>query len=328
MPIKLRRLTHNWKLKLLALGLSVFLWALVQNEPTPETFPAVPVRVDVTDTSWTTAGPPNPSTVELRLGGPAGEMVKLARGGPTVHVPISEVGSSDTVVTIHRDWVDLGSDTRLNVDAVSPPAVHISFERADTRIVRAYARFRGSLPRHLALAGPVALNPGMIRVRGPRSRVDGLDSVPLDPLDLSGVNGSGDFTVGVDTSALPGVRVIPSSASLTLRVEEEIERVLPAVPVDLQRQDGIRLIVEPASVGITLTGARTPVIGLDPSRLKVQVAPATLRGMAPGEERHVPLRIEGVPSLVSAAPDPEMVTVRRPAATAGGGGSAEPRRPR
>lgn len=327
MPITLRRLTHNWKLKLLALGLSVFLWALVQNEPTPETFPSVPVRVDVTDTSWTTAGPPTPSTVELRLGGPAGEMVRLARGGPTVHVPISSVGSADTVVTIHRDWVDLGNDTRLGVDAVSPPAVHISFERAVTRAVPAYARLRGSLPTHLALAGAVTLNPRMIRVRGARSRVDAVDSVPLDPLDLSDVDSSGDFTVAVDTSALTGVRVIPGSSTLTLRVEEEIERVLPAVPVDLQRQDGARLIVEPASVRITLTGARTPVIGLDPAGLKVLVAPETVRGMAPGEERHVPLRIEGVPSLVSAVPDQEMVTVRRPAATANRGGSAAGRRP-
>ncbi len=319
MPIQLRRLTHNWKLKLLALGLSVFLWALVQNEPTPETFPSVPVRVDVSDTAWTTAGPPYPATVELRLGGPAGEMVRVARGGPTVHVPISSVGSADTVVTLHRDWVDLGEGTRLNVEDVSPSTVRISFERAATRAVPASVRFRGSLPAHLALAGPVALNPRMIRVRGPQSKVGAVDSVPLLALDLSKVDSSGDFTVSVDTSELMGVRVFPESSTLTLRVEEEIERVLPAVPVDVQTEGDAPLVVQPASMRVTLTGARTPVTGLDPKSLRIWVAPESLRGMAPGEERHVPVRIDGVPNLVSAVPDEEMVTVRRPALRSGGG---------
>jgi hypothetical protein len=42
-----------------------------------------------------------------------------------------------------------------------------------------------------------------------------------------------------------------------------------------------------------------------------------VKGMAKGEERHVPVRIEGVPGLVSAQPATDMVTVRR--APAGGG---------
>lgn len=41
-------LVRNWRLKLSALGLSVFLWALVQTEPpNQETFSAVPVRVEL-----------------------------------------------------------------------------------------------------------------------------------------------------------------------------------------------------------------------------------------------------------------------------------------
>ncbi len=327
MPIKLRRLTHNWRLKLLALGLSIFLWALVQNEPNPETFPSVPVRVDVADTAWTTVGPPNPATVELRLGGPAGEMLRLARGGPSVRVPIESVGSPDTTVTLHRDWVELGEGTRLSVEAVSPSAVHITFERAVPRTVRLYLRLRGSLPTHLALASPIALNPGMVRVRGARSKVEALDSLPLMPFDLSKVDSSGDFTVPVDTSDLPDVSVRPRSATVTLRVEEEIERVLPAVPVDLQPATDTPLVVEPAAVRVTLTGARTPVIAVDPRNLKVSVAPESVRGMAPGEERHVPLRVEGVPELVSAVPEQEMVTVRRPSTVRSGGAPAGERRP-
>ena len=54
-------LSQNWRLKLAALGLSVFLWALVQTEPSnQETFASVPVMVQVSDTGWTTSGAPSP----------------------------------------------------------------------------------------------------------------------------------------------------------------------------------------------------------------------------------------------------------------------------
>lgn len=313
MPVKLRRLTHNWRLKLLALGLSVFLWALVQNEPNPETFPSVPVRVEVTDTGWTTNGPPSPATVELRLGGPAGEMVRLPRQGPVVHVPIVKVGSRDTTVTLRREWVDLGQGTRLNVDAISPSAVHLSFERSLTRRVPAMVRLQGRLPTHLAMAGPVTLSPRLIRIRGAGNRIGQVDSVALRPLDLSDVDTSGSVRVAVDTTGLDGVHVSPRTVTVTLRVEEEIERMLPDVPVVVDSQAvGEPFVVQPSSIRVTLTGARTPVTAVDPAKLSVHIAPAELRGMAPGEERRVPVRVSGVPDLVSAAPEQDMVTVRRP----------------
>ncbi len=330
MPVKLRRLTHNWRLKLLALGLSVFLWALVQNEPNPETFPSVPVEVEVTDTAWTTGGPPTPATVELRLGGPAGEMVRLPRQGPVVHVPIAEVGSRDTTVTLRREWVDLGAGTRLNVDAISPSSVHLTFERSLTRVVPAIVRLQGRLRTHMAMAGPVTLNPHMIHIRGASSRIEHVDSVLLRPLDLSNVDTTGTVRVAVDTSGLKGVHVSPQTVMVTLRVEEEIERMLPAVRVEVDSQAiGGPVVVQPSSIRVTLTGARTPVTAVDPAKLSVRIAASELRGMTPGEERRVPVRVSGVPDLVSAAPEQDMVTVRRPAVRSSGGhrpsGGAKPR---
>lgn len=319
MPFKPRRLTHNWRLKLLALGLSVFLWALVQNEPNLETLPSVPVRIEVADTEWTTTGPPIPATVQLRLAGPAGEMVHLPRLGPTVVVPVTTVGPVDTLISLRHDWVDLGAGTRLSVEEISPSAVHVSFERAVTRVVPASVRLEGRLDARLALAAPVSVSPRMIRVHGPGSRVTSLDSVPLFPLDLSTVSRSGSFNVGVDTSALPGISATPHVASVTLQVEEEIERVLPAVPVEVDSSAaGVPLVVDPSSVRVTLSGARTLVTSVDPRNLRVRIVRSELRGMAPGEERHVPLHVEGVPALVSAMPDQLMAIVRRPANVRGG----------
>ena len=210
-------LVRNWRLKVSALAMAVFLWAVVQTEPrTEETFPSVPVRVEISDTMWTVSGAPAPATVDLRLGGPAREIIRLAREGATLRVPIATVGSQDTVVSLRRDWVELGQRSGLIVESVSPLVIRISFEPAVTRRVPVSMRTRGSVRDGLALAMDVAVNPRLVRVRGPESRVRGLDSIALQPFDLGRVTDSDIFTVAVDTSGLAGASVVPQTVTRTV----------------------------------------------------------------------------------------------------------------
>jgi len=303
---------HNWRLKLSALGLSVFLWALVQAEPrNSETF-SIPVAVEVSDTAWAVSGPPEPAQVELRLSGPAREIIRLARQGTQIRVPIRSIGSSDTTVTLRRDWVGLDNGTRLSVESLSPSAVQLVFEPAVSRAVPLAIRTTGDLPAHLALAAPIGVNIPVVRLRGPMSRVEGLDSVRLRPLDLSTVTASGLFDVPVDTTGLGGVRFTPLSATLGLRVEDEVERVLTGIPV-IAQSDGEQqeVVVSPATVDVTLRGARTLVMAVDPMDLRGWVPPELVQGMARGEERRVPVRVDGVPGLVVYQLHEELVAVRR-----------------
>ena len=308
-------LVHNWRLKLSALGLSVLLWALVQTEPTnQETFSSVPIRVAISDTGWTTSGPPSPSNVEVRLGGPPREIIRLAREGTSIRIPVDVVGSRDTLITLRREWVQLGDRAGVSVESLSPPNVRVSFEPAETRLLPVSTRLVGRVRDHLALASDIDVSPRLVRVRGPESRVTSLDSVPLEPFDLSEVTRSGTFTVPVDTSGLLGASVVPQTATLDVRVEELVERVLDDIPVQAEVDPGEEaVVVEPASIQVRLSGARSIVTALDPARLRVWVPPAFLDGMQPGEERRVRVQIDGVPELVTAVPGTEQVTVRRAA---------------
>jgi len=167
------------------------------------------------------------------------------------------------------------------------------------------------------------VSPQFVRVRGPRSRVEGLDSLILAPYDLSAISRSGAFTVTVDTTGLVGSSVVPPTASLGIRVEARVERVLEGVTVQAIASPGeAEVIADPATIQVRLSGARTVVAGLDPARLRVWVAPEFLQGMAPGEERLVRVQVEGAPALVSAVPGRDRVLVRRAidqAGVAGGG---------
>ncbi len=321
MATRTQALTRNWRLKLSALALSIFLWALVQTEPAnQETFASVPVLLQIADTTWTAAGPPDPSTVEVRLGGPAREIIRFAREGTTLRIPVESVTSRDTLIALRREWVQLGQRSGLTVESVSPANVRVSFEEARVRLVPVAARVLGEVPSHLAQAAEFEVSPQLVRVRGPESRLAGLDSVRLLPFDLADVTASGSFSIPVDTATLLGASVVPRSATLDVRVEPFVERVLEGILVEAVAGPGEdEVIADPESMHIRLSGPRTLVTALDAARLRVWLPPELLSGMEPGEERTVSVQVDGVPSLVTATPEPSRITVRRSLDQVGGG---------
>jgi hypothetical protein len=318
----LRVLLHNWHLKLAALGLAVFLWALVQTEPlSQESFAGVPIAVEMLDSSWTLARPPSPATVALQLGGPAGEIIRLARDGATLRVPISSVGSRDTIVALQSEWVDLGGRSRVTVEGVSPLTARMEFEPAVARNVYVSIPLQGELPADVALASLPVATPSTVVVRGPESRIMGLDSVPLVPLDLGSVDESGSFPVAVDTVGLRGAVVRPATVTVDVRVEPLVERVVENVAVRAEPPPGQpEVTLTPATVQLRLEGPSTLVTSLALSRVGVSVDPESLRGLEPGEMRRVRIRVEGVPPLVTAVLSSDVATARRADGLPGGGG--------
>ena len=318
MVLNPRALLHNWRLKLAALGLSVLLWGLVQSEPREaQTVGSVPVVVDVADTAWAVASPARPGEIELRLSGPTGEIIRLSRAGTVLRVPIARVGSRDTLVTLRRDWVVLGEGSGLNVESVYPSAVQISFEPAVTRVVPIALRTTGSLPSRLALASPIGVTPQTVRVRGPTERVETLDSVRLRALPLREIHGSGVVELAMDTVGLAGVHVSPATVTVGIQVEERSERTLSRIEVIAQAGYGrSSLTVSPEAVDVVLIGARTLLASVEPQDVHAWVDPELLRNMAPGEERRVPFRVEGIPPLVTLDLPEEYVVVRRAPADA------------
>jgi YbbR domain-containing protein len=188
-----------------------------------------------------------------------------------------------------------------------------------TKAVPISRRVQGQLPPDLAFSADLRVDPEAAEVRGPESRVAGLDSIPLAPLDLSRIRDSEIVTLAIDTSGLGGASVTPPDAMVGVRVEPRIERTLDNRPVRVNvPEPGIELRVEPASVRVQLSGARSLVTTMDLTLLRVSVPAASLAGMIPGEERRVPIRIDGVPRLVTARSSTDAVTVVRTMAPSGG----------
>ena len=315
------RLIRNWRLKLAALGLAVFLWAVVRTDPvSTTTVISAPVLVDLSgNPEWTTAAPPEPARVSVHVRGAARDIQRLQSTGVVMRVPMASVTGADTVVTLRPAWATV--DGALTVERIDPPDVGISFERRDSAARPVSIRTVGELPDRQALAQPLQLSPVVVRVRGPAGRVSALDSIPIVPLDLSEVRGTGDYPVALDTTGLSGLAFATTTVSVRVRLEPLDEMEFASVPVVFgdETSETLRseLSVSPPLIQVALRGGRTRVAQATVPELRAEVVGPFVETMVPGEVRRVPVKLVGVPDLVEAVARPDSVLVSR------GGGDQE-----
>lgn len=240
------RVTRNWALKLTALVLAVLLWSFVQeavDDAPPRDLTGsnallqrvpvqdVPVEVVSRDPEWVQVGLPAPPTVTLVVSGTAYEVVRFARERPRVVLEVDEV--RDTVETRLLGGASVridGDDREVQIEEVRPSTAEISYERFASRLVPVAVRTRGRVAQGLVLATPPRSDPRSVRISGPVGEVNRHDSVPLEPLDLSGIRGSGSRSVAVDTSGLDAIVVEPLEVVVHIQVEPVLAEPFPPPP--------------------------------------------------------------------------------------------------
>lgn len=321
--------TRNWTLKLASIGLAVFLWAVVRAEPPDrEVLTDVPIFVQIGDLDWREAAPPEPATVQVQFAGPAGEIIRLNRQSTAIRIPLDAVSSSDTTVTLRRDWVVFDGASSLVVEDVVPSTVTIHLERTVVKAIPVALPTVGRPRPGYAVAGPIAVSPTVVRVRGPESRLDEVDSIRARPIDLSDLSGPTRRVVPLDTTGLGDLSFTPE-IEVSIPIEAALDRPLPPVDIEIEGPDAAGLDITPASLPLTVRGPGTRTEQADLSQLRLVVAGESVLDVRPGESRRVPLRVDGiVDPLLQVIMATDSVTVRRPPtgpteadSILGGGGS-------
>jgi YbbR domain-containing protein len=308
-------LARNWQLKLSAFGLAVLLWTVPRFEaPSRQELEAVPVRVQLRDPRWTLRdGYPLPSSVNVTLSGPAREVFSLAVEQPSIVIQVDQVANPDTAVLLRPSWLNIPEGEGVVVESLEPGYVELSFERMDVAAVPLAARLVGTPPDSLALAERPSLSDSLVRVSGAESRIRSLQTIFLVPLDLSEVEASGSFARPVDTTGLEGMALSLSEATVGIRLEGSSERVLADLPVEVPPMGtDPQIQARPTLVSVTLSGARSLVETVSPDQLRITISSGRALALSPGEERNVPVVVEGLPELVQATASPAWVTLRRP----------------
>lgn len=305
-------LRRNWRLKLAALLMAVLLWATIRvGAVSQQDLPDVDVRVENDDPNWVTLGSPSPATIQLGLSGPARDLFRVAVDRPVIVVPIDEVFREDTVIVLRTEWVRNADRPGVVIEDFTPSTIRVQFEQNQSASIPVARRTTGDLPDSLSLVEQIQVNPLFINVRGPASTVDEIEAIFLEPFDLSLVSSSGRYEVPLDTTGI-GLRVTPSTVTLTVSVAPTQERTLGSRPVGLPTGESEGLEVDPPAVDVTVHGVPARLTETDTSAVTVEVLidPASI-DLVEGEERVFPVVVRGLPELLRGSVSPDSVIVRR-----------------
>ena len=308
-------LTRNWRLKIAALALAALLWVtmrLSDQSMTRLAIPDVEVMVEQRDPDWLLKGQPSPSRVEVTVAGPLGELFRVAMAEPVVVIPVDAVSEEDVVLELNADWVRNVDRGSVAIEDFAPGSIRLLFERNRVVDIPVSVRTTGRLPDSLALVAEPRANLLFAQVRGPASAVDPLETVFLEPFDLSGLTGSGRFDVALDTAGLGGLAVNPTTAEITVEVAPRTSWQLGQLPVAFAgAEEG--WIVDPESLAVTLYGAELQLsaVDVDAIRLGVTADAAAVRvEIERNGEARVPVGVSGLPRWVEGVAEADSVTIR------------------
>jgi YbbR domain-containing protein len=211
----MRFLTHNIGLKLLAVGIAVFLWVIVTGES--ETVRVYPARVDFVFPEDQVLTGEASGSVSLTLRGPELLLRGVDPAGLTCVVDLRGGESGEQRVPLNPEHNIRGVPRGVAVERISPQILQVSLERKARRAVPVMPRIEGEPPPGCRFAG-YDIVPSEVLVEGAESQVASLAMVQTEPIDVSGRCQT--FMLSVAASpARPGVRVVSQHpVQVTVRI--------------------------------------------------------------------------------------------------------------
>ena len=307
----LSALTDNWKLKLLALTLAVLLWVVVSAEAVTSNWITLPVEVRATDPDYRLRPASVPSEVKVRFTGSGRDLLDVAVRRPPLILAVDRVEDTVAVLELEPGMVQVPNQLAVNAQDVQPSRVTLEFTRLESRTVPVRLRVGQGLGSEWTLVDTLRLQPSRVRISGPESRVESIESIATRPVDLAAEDSAFSLVVPLDTSGLSGVRLSASRVRVVGEVDRVGQRLVEDVPISL----GPGVETRPRRVDLQLQGPRRTLRELDPQALRVFVAIDSIPARIPPEGTPVPLRVEHLPPGVRAQLEPgrvQLLPVRLP----------------
>ena len=187
-------ITDRFWWKLLALAIAVVLWALVANEPELSTFATVRLEYKNLPDDLEISAMEPVGTITLELRGPSGELRGLGTGGMRAAVVLDMAGVSPGQRTFPVTAKNVNVPRGIHVDRAIPSEARFTFEKRLMRNVPVHVRFTGEGANGYVVAHAEP-QPSELTIIGPASRVEGVQSVETDPVDVSNAVGSSEYRV-------------------------------------------------------------------------------------------------------------------------------------
>lgn len=293
----------NLALKAASVALAALLWYVIAGEKTSEMGMVVPVELQNFPHDLELTGEPV-NSVEVRLRASPGIIQRIGPGDVSARIDLAGVREGEHIVHLGSESIRVPFGVR--VVRVNPATIALNFEHTLQKGVPVRPRLAGRPAVGYEVA-EVGSQPAEIRVAGPKTRVQELESAFTEPVSVEGASApvSEEVGIGVDD---PLVRVLGSPrVVVTAQVREAPStRVIQGLGVGVRGGTGS---VQPASVDVTLAGPASILQKVDRSQLKAYADLAQARGRPTA-----PVAVElqgGYPGVTVKEWTPDHVTLKR-----------------
>jgi YbbR domain-containing protein len=244
--------THNIGIKLASLILALAIYAHVLSSEDREGVFDVPIEVVGLPEGLTYEGQV-PEEIPVRIQARGTELWKLRTQSLVVQIDLREArpGLLQRPVSTQDVVLPAGSDAQVEA-ILSPVVLSLQVEPLATRVLPVAVRLEEDLDPGWVRAGRATAEPETIRVEGPESRVESLDSLITEGIALTGR--SHPLTARVRVVHPEGVWLAEDSVTVTVPVERLVQRALGPARVQLPAQQAGAWITEPDSVWVILEG--------------------------------------------------------------------------
>ena len=258
------RLVRNWPAKILSVAAALMLLVFHDITRLEERFLTIPLEVELSDRLLPAS--PYPAEVRVRLRGESESVFRIVETDLRAFVDVRSVtaeGDYRAPVQIARD---AGVDTAIEIQ-LDPNAVSLVLEEKLLKSVVVEPNTSGFPPSGYELV-QVIMTPSLVEVEGPRSRVEPIETLTTEDIDLS--TRREDFTERIRIARPDPLIRFPGGEIVEVRgiVEEAVV---------LQTFEPIDILVTGLAVDLRL-GQDLPT-GL----IRAQVRQIDLENMSPSE---------------------------------------------
>jgi YbbR domain-containing protein len=253
----MRAVFDSLPLKVMSLGFAVLLWLLVAGEKTSEMGLTVPVELQNFPRELELTGEPV-NAVEVRLRASPGMIQRIVPGEVSAQVNLAGVGEGEHIVHLTEDAIRMPFGVK--VVKISPAVLTFQLEKTLEKVVPIQPRLLGRPAEGFEVAG-VTSEPADVKVAGPTSRVEEIESAFTEPLSVDAARDTVTQRVTIGL-ADPLLRVLATpQVKVVARIRERrASRTLRGLAVEVRGGAGA---VRPARVDVVVAGPASLIEGLD-----------------------------------------------------------------
>lgn len=274
---------HNWKLKLISLGLAVGLWYYAVNEESVEIVRTIPLSITIENKNMSILKVSN-EKLRITIKAPRAMVSQVAGADIRAKHQFGREMKQAGEYSFHTDPREISlPSVEMQIVRIEPQVVRVVVDEVVTQKLPVKPHFVGEPALGYKIRDEeLQMDPNAVMVQGPKGEIEKLSAVLTNPISLTGRTRS--FRLNTDFSLPPHVAVLDMQAvDVYVPIHEASEeKELVDVPIKMVRPSGSLGIAEldPQKISVRVQGPSRVIQNLEASQIH---AYSDLTGLDYGE---------------------------------------------